>query len=1710
MGACSQSLYASMPALVSESLRWASLVSLGVGWTEAVHRPLPVSSKGRSMTLMDGVFTLFNVGSSVTAIRQGVYMIKEKHKLFDICPRITRTAAASFASSAVLVTLSIVSAWRNKRGQPCSAYIWSILGLLATAAIIDAMASAQHLWTSDRMVLSDFNYQNGVILVNIFSVFFLLGSFLSTGLRDRVIFKSHHLKSRERGHDDTSSPLGIFVCWPLRTHLANVVLRSKVIMKDVPLLPHRYKCGLLLQQLSNHLSEGWHKTMTTGRFVATILRVLWIDVMWTVVSTLGYFGSVIIKVPILESLIEAPDNWNRATSATLFAAASVADLLFCSYQTHVSLRLCARVRSMLQAAIFSKMTRLSPSALTRNPSGYVVSVLGVDCVQLSASALQFPLPIIGSLCMPVVLWVLALRAGTVPAVGCALWLMIVLFLPFPTSVLQNILWKRVMRFRDERLKSTADLLSSVRVVKLYAWEDAYLGTVGRLRDAELAALLRTNLLDGLMDSLYSSTSSLLTIILFGLLAAVGGTRTLTPTLSFSCLYLLSLTDMITNMMANTMRMRSLVSLGLSRICKFCTEEEQEERPQDSKDPAIQKGEVMLSECSFSWTQHSSHTSSPVPSEAALRNITFRAAPGSLVGVVGFVGSGKSSLLAAILGDMHRTRGVLRTSGSIAYVSQVAAIYNMTVRDNITFGKRFDPGLYVRVIKACELLNDLNSFPAGDLTEVGEKGETLSGGQKQRISLARAVYSCSKIYLLDDPLSALDATTRILVCNQGSLLKHMDLLLLMHSGTASVFTSVSELLQHKDTPRTVRAADSRQAKGRQTAAKRREQRSRATKGPPLKRPRELSPDCDATVANADVSSAADKEIEGVLMFDEMSVRKSLHVRESDMALLGKVDLAEHTKPTDQVKDGDHVLVFLFRPFLGGWSQTVGAFCTSGAAPGSTVAKLILQCIVLLSNAGVIVEAVTCDNSTSNRSALNSLGVSGDVTRVSTSFEHPCDSSKVIQAIIDPPHIFKCIRNNLLKAGKFLLPGDKEVQHSHFEALLDYEEQQAGLRAVPKLTKAHISPNAFQKLSVRLAVQLATLDKTTSRDDKNTLDQDEAKGRVTVEDAITSSKTAMEVAIALGRFSGVCGPLALLCFVASAGAVAWQQLYVKEWTDAMVAGAASSTNWVGGLVAISLSDVLFRTAGGFLLAASSQRLSRLMHRSMLEHLLASPVSFFDSTSRGRILARFSLDLDAMDSRLFLGAKQSLQNAFITIAKLVVVGTQTPPVLAVGAVAIVVMSYAMKCSIQASNAGRYLESRHVSRMLQHVTETRDSLSTVRCLGAVPRFRRHYERLSDLGLRAFSTFSMCFRFSRFAAGSCGLLVVLAALALSVALAGRDASPEASSSVGLALSSSLSIPMMTVALCLSLYVVLQVTVSFERDLEYTELPAEVDVEKRAADQGDSGDSLLVATATLDDSWPSKGLVEFEKYSASYRPGTLPDVLKGVTFVVEPHEKVGVVGRTGAGKSSLVLALLRVLRASRGRILIDGVDVSTVPLRKLRSAITVIPQDPSLVRGSLRDNLDPTRSHSDAQLWTALRQVHLSDTVAGRHEGLLLETGDGGSNLSVGQRQLVCLARALLRGPKILVLDEATSQMDGDTDRLIQATLRDAFAECTVIAIAHRIHTVLDYDKILVMSEGTVLEYGPVKTLLSDTTSAFYAMARNAGALPFDVQCPDIAASAGR
>ncbi|XP_063601959.1 ATP-binding cassette sub-family C member 3-like [Penaeus indicus] len=209
--------------------------------------------------------------------------------------------------------------------------------------------------------------------------------------------------------------------------------------------------------------------------------------------------------------------------------------------------------------------------------------------------------------------------------------------------------------------------------------------------------------------------------------------------------------------------------------------------------------------------------------------------------------------------------------------------------------------------------------------------------------------------------------------------------------------------------------------------------------------------------------------------------------------------------------------------------------------------------------------------------------------------------------------------------------------------------------------------------------------------------------------------------------------------------------------------------------------------------------------------------------------------------------------------------------------------------------------------------------------------------------------------------------------------------------------------------------------------------------------------------------------------------------------QVGIVGRTGAGKSSLTLALFRLIEASAGEIAIDKVNIADVGLHDLRGRVSIIPQDPVLFSGTLRLNLDPLDRCSDAEVWRALELAHLASYVRAQPAGLLHPVDEEGANFSVGQRQLVCLARALLRNSRILVLDEATAAIDLETDDLIQATIRSQFAHCTVLTIAHRLNTIMDSDRVLVLDQGSVAEFDTPARLLANSHSVFYGMAKDAG-----------------
>lgn len=263
---------------------------------------------------------------------------------------------------------------------------------------------------------------------------------------------------------------------------------------------------------------------------------------------------------------------------------------------------------------------------------------------------------------------------------------------------------------------------------------------------------------------------------------------------------------------------------------------------------------------------------------------------------------------------------------------------------------------------------------------------------------------------------------------------------------------------------------------------------------------------------------------------------------------------------------------------------------------------------------------------------------------------------------------------------------------------------------------------------------------------------------------------------------------------------------------------------------------------------------------------------------------------------------------------------------------------------------------------------------------------------------------------------------------------------------------------------------SVERVVEYSKAQAE-----------DDKDGLML------ENWPVNGKIEFRDVNLNYTSNPEP-ILQDLSFVIEPKEKIGIIGRTGAGKSSIISILFRLYEIS-GQIIIDNQDIKMLNLKYLRSNLSIIPQAPVLFTGTLRSNLDPNNEYSDEILWKSLKAVNIRNII----NDLNTKIEEGGSNYSIGQKQLLCLARALLKKNKILILDEATANVDANTDALIQKTIAEHFTEFTVITIAHRLDTVMNYDKILVLDKGGLIEFDTTKNLLKNRHGRFYSMAKNAG-----------------
>uniref|UniRef100_A0A8C2FDW7 ATP-binding cassette, sub-family C (CFTR/MRP), member 6a n=1 Tax=Cyprinus carpio TaxID=7962 RepID=A0A8C2FDW7_CYPCA len=1026
--------------------------------------------------------------------------------------------------------------------------------------------------------------------------------------------------------------------------------------------------------------------------------------------------------------------WKGYLFAFLMFLLSCLQSLFNHQYMYTCFSVGMRVKTAVMGLVYRKSLVINSAARRTCTVGEIVNLVSADTQKLMDFVVYFNAVWVAPIEIALCLFFLWQRLGPSALAGIATVILIFPLNGFIAKMRSKL--QVQMKYMDGRIKLMNEILSGIKILKFYAWENAFRERVLGYREKELNALKKSQILYSISIASFNSSTFLIAFAMFGVYVLIDEKHVLDAQKVFVSMALINILKAPLSQLPFAMSTTMQAVVSLKRLGKFLCQDE-------LKLDSVERAPYHPGEC----------ISLSLFSDFALTyNSLLR---GSLVAVVGHVGSGKSSLLSAMLGEMEKKSGHVTVSGSVAYVPQQAWIQNATLKDNILFGHERKDSWYQSVLEACALLPDLGILPARDATEIGEKGLNLSGGQKQRVSLARAVYRKADIYLLDDPLSAVDAhvgqhifenvigpngvlknKTRILVTHGLSFLPQADLILVMEDGEITEMGSYAELLSRKNT-----FADFVKAF---SVCERKE-----------------------SATHRDMGSASIQTMEAI----------------SD---------------TEQEQD----------------QEEVGRLTHADKA-----------------HTGRVSNTATCP----------------DISNNGQTHQHILSHVTQFQ---------RCMWNT---SGPSAWPSSSPLGY------------------------------VFKLLEVCIIVLMAT------------------------------------------PFAGVIIlPLTLLyAFI--------QSFYV----------------------------------------ATSCQLRRL-----------------ESVSRSPIYTHFNETVQGAGVIRAFGE----QSRFILLANSRVDHNQT------------------------SYFPRFVATRWLAVNLEFL---------------------------------------------------GNLLVLAAAILSV-MGRATLSPGI---VGLAVSHSLQVTGILSWIVRAWTDVENNIVSVERVKEYAETTKEA--------------PWTIEDSPLPSDWPKSGSIGFQEYGLQYRRG-LDWALKEISLSVNEREKVGIVGRTGAGKSSLALGIFRILEAAKGKIFIDGINIAEIGLHQLRSRITIIPQDPVLFSGSLRMNLDPFDGYTDEEVWRALELAHLKNFVSGLPDKLNHECSEGGENLSLGQRQLVCLARALLRKTKILVLDEATAAVDLETDNLIQSTIRTQFEDCTVLTIAHRLNTIMDYTRVIVMDRGHIAEMDSPNNLISQR-GQFYRMCREAG-----------------
>ncbi|KAF9484355.1 ABC transporter [Pholiota conissans] len=1112
------------------------------------------------------------------------------------------------------------------------------------------------------------------------------------------------------------------------------------------------------------------------------------------------------------------------------------------------------IRGGLITAIYQRSLRLTSRARATLPNGQLVNHISTDVSRIDFCAGYFHAAWTSPIQLLLCLALLIANLGASALAGYA-FLIFSIFLIGVVMGRYRILRNVCMVWTDKRAKALQEVLGGMKIIKLFAWEVPMLERISDFRNMEIGYVRSLLICRAAASAIGISMPALAAV--FAFLTYSGTHHDLSPAIIFSSLTFFNMIRLPLMFLPISLTTIADAKNALGRIRLVFEAELLDDTViiDENLGAAIEvKG------ASFTWDAPIAtiiNDKKPKPSDNAapnkstatgvltkdkdtpekeepfkITNLNMTIARGSLIGIVGPVGSGKTSLLQGLFGEMRKISGNVAFGGSVAYCAQTAWIQNATIRENICFGRPFEEARYWNAVRDSCLGPDFEMLPHGDMTEVGENGISLSGGQKQRVNICRAIYCDTDIQIFDDPLSALDA----------------------HVGK--------------------------------------------------------------------------KVFENVLL-DEHQAGKT------------RVLIVEQGSYNELISQGK------------AFARLIAEFGTSETAEDKTT---------------------------------------GDAA-VPTSKAQDDDDAK-------------------LKDG---LSGDNMMQT---------EERNVGAVSA-EVYKVYFSAG--------------------------------------------NAKVIL--------------PILLLSIVANNGAAVLSSYWLVWWQEAK--WNKSQGFYMGIYAALGVSQAVFAFLMGAMFALMTYFASRRLYKEASTRVMHAPMSFFDTTPLGRIMNRFAKDIDTMDNvltdsmRVLMGILSYIISAVILISILL-------PWFLIGIGAICI-AYVYITAYYRSSARelKRLDAILRSSVYSQFSESLSGLSTIRAYGEGERFELTNEKAVDIENRAYWMTTSNQNWLGLRVDMLGVCMTFIVAMLSIG-SRFTMSPA---QIGVLLSYSIATQQFFGFIVKGIADLENNMNSVERIMHYAK-----NVEQEAPYE--------YSDKKTPPSWPSQGHLELKNITLKYRP-ELPAVIKGISMDIRAGEKVGIVGRTGAGKSSIMIALERLVELESGSIMLDGIDISTIGLLELRSNIAVIPQDALLFAGTLRSNLDPFSIHDDATLWDALKRSHLvssngSRKNAGENNGGMqtptnkydLDTvvDAGGSNLSVGQRSLVSLARALVKNSKLIVLDEATASVDFETDHKVQQTIATEFKDRTILCIAHRLRTILSYDRICVLDAGLVAEFDSPANLYNNTNGIFRQM----------------------